>query len=136
MLQLIPINKLNDYWNEIRLGLWTLLNKAPDLWKVEDVYMELMSGRSWLYVAEDEDGLIGFTVLTPYNQYGDEYLHIWIAVNHRNHDDLVFCTEEIKRMAEQGCYKYVTYSSSRKGSLRACKELGFTPSHQHYRYEV
>jgi len=136
MLRLVAINEINDYWPEIREGINRLLNKAPDTWKAEDVYMELMLNKSGLYVAEDADGLMGFTVLTPFNQYGNLVLHIWIAVNNRNHDDMVFASDEVKSIAEQIGAKYITYSSVRKGSLRTCKEIGFTPSHQNFIYEV
>lgn len=136
MLRLVTIDEINDYWLSVREGLNRLLEKAPDSWKPEDVYMELMLNRSGLYVAEDVDGLMGFAVLTPFNRYGNLVLHIWVAVNNRNHDDLVFAVDEVKAMAEQIGAKYITYSSVRKGSLRACKEIGFIPTHQNFIYEV
>jgi len=136
MLRLIPINEINEYWTDVRTGLNRLLEKAPDTWKVEDVYFELVTNKSGLYVAEDDDGLIGFTILSPFTQYGDIILHIWVAVNNRNHDDLVFATDEVKSIAEKIGAKYITYSSARKGSIKACRELGFKPTHQNFRFEV
>jgi hypothetical protein len=136
MLRLIPINEINDYWADVKTGLNRVLEKAPDTWKVEDAYVELMSNKSGLYVADDDCGIMGFTILTPFMQYGDLILHIWVAVNNRNHDDLVFATDEVKKIAEEIGAKYITYSSVRKGMSKACKEIGFEPTHQNFRYEV
>jgi hypothetical protein len=136
MLKLVNINEINDYWQEIRECLFNLLNKAIDLWKPEDVYMDLMSNRSGLYIAEDADGLMGFVVLTPFHQYGNLILHVWIAYNKRYHGDYLYAVDDVKEIANKMNAKYITYSSVRKGSLRACKEIGFNPTHQNYIYEV
>lgn len=136
MLQLVPIHKINDYWPVIRAGLFRVLDKSPDIWKPEDVYMEIMQGRSELHVAEDDEGLMGFVVLTPYFQYGNMVLHIWIALNNRSHDDVVFGTDEIKQIARDINANYITTGSARKGIGKFYDEFGFKFMSSKYIYKV
>ena len=136
LLSVVGPRMVNEYWNDIRSCLYDLLDRAPDTWKVEDVYMDIMTGSSVLYIAEDEDGLKGFTILKPFQQYGDLVIHIWIAYNKREHDNFLFAMDEVKDIAESMGARYITFSSKRKGCLRLCNEIGFVPSHQHFIYEV
>lgn len=60
---------VREVWGFVRDGLARILDKTDDDWIPEDVYAEVRSGASALFVIYDDDVRIGFIVLQVWPAY-------------------------------------------------------------------
>ena len=73
MLEPVQPHNLRDVWEFVRAGLVKTIAKTKDDWLPEDVYMELKSGVSHLYMIYENDEndaeLIGFVIFQRWDKY-------------------------------------------------------------------
>lgn len=110
-------------WDFIRFGLSRILRKSPEVWIPEDVYVNLVSGKAFLWlVLADNDTKEGFFIL---EKNGDT-CHIWCAwaVAPNLLEDGVAHIETLAR--EFGAQK-LTFDTNRVGWVKVADKLGFRP---------
>lgn len=70
MLHPVPVSELATFWPWVREGLQKIIDKCDDDWLPEDVYYEIKSGASHLYLIRDPNGdNIGFAVFQRWDKY-------------------------------------------------------------------
>ena len=69
MLQPVALHELHSCWGWVRDGLQKVIDKTGDDWLPEDVYHELKSGASFLYLIYADADRIGFAVLQKWDRY-------------------------------------------------------------------
>jgi len=120
----IPVADIRGWWAAIKSPMEELKTYSPEDWIVEDVYADLISNRSLLWVALKEQKFAGFFILQP----SGLHLHVWAAWMLENDYQIVESgIKYIKGLASQANAKYITFSSHRKGWQRRAKQLGFRP---------
>jgi hypothetical protein len=120
----IPVADIRKWWASIKAPLDQIKGYSPEDWIVEDVYADLISNRSLLWVALKEQRFGGFFIL----QQSGLHLHVWAAWTLENDYQMVEDgLKYIKGLASQANAKYVTFSSHRQGWQRRAKQLGFRP---------
>ena len=65
ILHYIPKDKLREHWDYVKHGLELVRQRGHTQWIVEDVYVDLMSNRSLLWVALKNQRFAGFFILQP-----------------------------------------------------------------------
>lgn len=116
----IQPHELRQYWIFVREGLNTILNKSPEDWIPEDVYVDCFNNKALLWLFKQDNRLIGFSVLQPQ----EDNLHIWCAYFEHN---LADGWQAIQDIAKAGGAKTITFESHRKGWTKVADSLGFTP---------
>ncbi len=130
MLKPVSQQEIAGCWTWVKAGLEKLIAKTRDDWKPEDVYHELKSGVSFLYLIED----VGFIVLQKWANYHDGarlfVRAIWAEPNSLapRRDELY---DELKAIArQQGCV------AMRMTSPRRWELAGWEPKQTIYEMEV
>jgi hypothetical protein len=95
----IPPNELREWWAFAKEGLQAVLNKSPEDYIQEEVFVALWLQKSMLWVFLDGEKHIGFTVLTPQ----DDNLFVWAVWGKEPQSSEVVaeCFEIIKGIAKQ-----------------------------------
>ena len=118
----IPVADIRGWWATIKSPMEELKTYSPEDWIVEDVYADLISNRSLLWVVLKEQKFSGFFILQP----SGLHLHVWAAWTLENDYQMVEDgLKYIKTMASQANAKFITFSSHRRGWQRRAKKLGF-----------
>lgn len=117
----IDPNNLRQWWGFIRPGLLKILEKSPEPWIPEDVYADCFSGRSMLWIAQDDARPVGFAVLQPQGTA----LHVWCVHLERGH--LETGMQHLLEIARNGNAERLTFESWRPGWDRQARKLGFKP---------
>jgi hypothetical protein len=117
-------DQLRNWWAAIRPGLDKIKTKSPENWIVEDVYTDLYTGKSMIWVILDKEQYKGFFVLQPMGHT----MHIWAGYSLENNQHIVENSlKYIKILASQANAKFITFSSHRSGWQRRAEQLGFRP---------
>ena len=74
ILHPVHAKDVREHWPTIRPRLVSLLERFPDIWIPEDVYLELRTGQAHLYLLESD----GFCVLKKLDDYAGPVLFVWI----------------------------------------------------------
>ena len=120
----IPVVDIRKWWASIKAPLDQIKGYSPEDWIVEDVYVDLMSNRSLLWVALKNQRFAGFFILQPQGLH----LHVWAGWTLENDYQIVQdALKYIKGVASQANAKFITFSSHRKGWQRKAEKLGFKP---------
>ena len=120
----IPVADIRKWWASIKAPLDQIKGYSPEDWIVEDVYADLISNRSLLWVALKEQRFGGFFILQP----SGLHLHVWAAWTLENDYQVVEKgLQFIKNMARNSDVKYLTFSSHRQGWQRRASHYGFRP---------
>lgn len=132
-IKYIPPNELRKWWGFAKEGLQAVLNKSPEDYIQEEVFVALWLQKSMLWVFLDGEKPAGFTVLTP---EGDN-LFVWAVWGKEPQSSEVVaeCFEIIKGIAKQGNAKSITFGSHRLGWDKLARKLGFTPRQWELRLE-
>jgi hypothetical protein len=59
---LIPPESLHAYWAYVREGLLKVKENVKEVWLPEDVYTSIRNKRSTLYVAREDERVLGFFI--------------------------------------------------------------------------
>jgi hypothetical protein len=121
MYSIVEPTKVREVWQMVKPGLEHILRKSPENWIPEDVYAALVANRANLWLAIENDRMVGFVV--GYVQ--DEDFHVWCAYGHLS-GNLKRWFSELEDIAKTQCTRIV-FDSWRSGWNRVAKELGFMP---------
>lgn len=123
-IKYIPPHELKNYWEFVKEGIAKGLQKSPEGFIQEEVFASCYMQKSMLWIFE-EDGLEGFTVLTP----EEDNLFVWIiwGKHPQSEETVKQCFDMIKDIAKQGGAKTITFGSHRLGWDKVARKLGFTP---------
>lgn len=108
---------LRKHWAWIRVGLLEVLDRSPDSWIPEDVYVSIRAGESALFIGAEGETLTSFMVVIKQEiEFTNEpVLHIWIAHSSGEHGITDEMVGFLKPIAEQAGCKQITFTSSRVG---------------------
>ena len=120
-MEIKTVTDIKSWWNFVKPGLETILQKSPEEWIPEDVYAACVNGGAILWVLMDESRPLGFWVMIPRG----ESVHVW-------------CAWTDKQVLDQGMNlfldavksanaRFVTFESHRKGWDRVARKYGFYP---------
>jgi hypothetical protein len=122
--------QLHEYWPKLKPELERLYRIAPAEWIPEDIYADVRSGVSFVYVVEVEGTECGFFVLRPQSA-GELLLHIVDmfrdAPAYLRRRTMLEGVCAIRQLAIQHKYTKVTALSQRRGATRLFERYGFHP---------
>lgn len=121
MYSIVEPTKVRDVWKLVKPGLEHILRKSPENWIPEDIYAALVANRANLWLAIENDRMVGFVV--AYVQ-GEDF-HVWCAYGFLS-GNLKRWFSELEDIARQQCTR-ITFDSWRPAWNRVAKELGFVP---------
>jgi len=114
---------IRERWDFIRFGLSRILRKSPEPYIPEDVYLNLGTGKAFLWLGLSDNGNSeGFFIL---EKNGDT-CHIWCvwAVAPNLLEDGV---EYIEKLAREFGAQKLTFDTNRVGWVKVADKLGFRP---------
>ena len=117
----IEPNNLRQCWGFVRPGLLKILEKSPEPWIPDDVYADCYSGKSMLWIAQDDARPVGFAVLQPQGTTP----HVWCV--HLDSGYLETGWQHLLEIARNGKAERITFDSWRPGWDKQARKLGFKP---------
>lgn len=121
----IPPKDLRTHWDYVRPRLEIVLEKSPEQWIPEDIYADILSGSSllWLMVIKEVLPPLGFIVG---QKQTDGTFFLWAGYCEPNVDDKKKWNLIEEATLAVGCNK-IAFESWRRGWERKAKRLGFQP---------
>lgn len=118
-MALVYVNPVDLYqwWETIKPGIEEC-RKRGETWIVEDVYHAIKSGGSSLYVGSDDDGYIGFLVVSSQQGFDGQQLFIWCCYAKTEDDPIAMFIDDLKHIAKQIDAKRILFGSHRNWSRR------------------
>lgn len=136
LLRPVQQTELSQYWPLIKAGVEKIAEHSVDDWIVEDVYMSIKQGASFLYVAFVASYYVGFLVVTPTIGWTGPQLHVWLCYNRGERDVLETFLPTLRQIAKERGAQKITMTSPRRGWEKRAIELGFGRGQTHYQLEV
>ena len=121
MYRLVEPQEIRQTWNMVKPGLERILEKSPENWIPEDVYAALVNNRANLWLAVDNNYVIGFVV----GYVNGDSFHVWCAYGDLK-GNLKQWFSWLEDIARTQCTR-ITFDSWRPAWNRVGKELGFKP---------
>jgi hypothetical protein len=119
--QHVPVSDLRGVWPCVRSNLLHILDKSPEDWIPEDVYTEIVTTRSLLFMAMENGHPVGGAVVRPQGKT----LLTWAAWGvHGLRDDAMSGLREIARNLQ--CTELM-FETKRRGWDKVAPKLGFRP---------
>lgn len=119
----IPPAELKFYWPYLRPKLELILRKSPESWIPEEIFADIFTGHSMLWIAFNIDKPIAFVVGQVQKE---QTFHLWVGYCDPKIDSYVQW-HMITEITETVKCKKITFESWRKGWIRKAKRLGFVP---------
>jgi hypothetical protein len=125
---LVTPDTLRLHWPRIRASLDVVQSKSPEDWIAEDVFHAIKSGSAACHIAIDAKGYAGLMVTTKSvaEFSGEQSLHVWIAHNEGDNDVMAEGLDILRRMAQHGGFKRITFGSKRPGWAKRYKLVSAT----------
>lgn len=108
-------------WGYLRSNLERIRTKGPTDWIPEDIYSEIMAGRSVAFLFEIAGNITGAMVTTG----RDDTLHIWVLWE--NSGRVADVMEATREMARKAGFVRGTFETQRRGWEKLAPKLGFRP---------
>jgi hypothetical protein len=121
MYRIVQPHELRQTWGFVKHGLETILIKSSEPWIPEDVYAAIANNKASLWLAIEQDKVIGFVV----GYISGDSFHIWCAYGDPK-GNLKGWFKPLEDIAREQC-KRITFDSWRPAWGRVAKELGFKP---------
>jgi hypothetical protein len=121
MYVLVQPHELRQTWPYLKQGLNKILVKSPENWIPEDVYASAVSNKCNIWLAKEDNQVIGFVV----GYINGEDFHVWCAYGDLG-GNIKQWFSDLEDIARTQC-KRITFDSWRPAWSRVAKELGFKP---------
>ena len=124
-LKYIDPNNLHEVWDYVKSGLEHLLQRAPDKWRVEDVYHHVKAANFYLHTIQDKQGEnTGFVVLQVVQGWAGKEMYVFAAYS-LDPAIMDYAFDEVKELAKRMGVNYLKFTSSRKGWDKRAEQLGY-----------
>lgn len=124
-LKYIDPNNLHEVWDYVKNGLEHILRKAPDKWRVEDVFHHIKAANFYLHTIQDKQGEnTGFVVLQVVQGWAGKEMHVFAAYS-LDPAIMDYAFDEVKELAKRMGVNYLKFTSSRKGWDKRAEQLGY-----------
>lgn len=117
----LPPNDFRSAWDYFKQNLLNILTKGEESWIPEDIFLEVMTGRSAAFLVEADGAVSGGMVTTARG----ETLHVWVLWDTSGHLQDIF--EEVRQMAKAAGFRYGSFETRRRGWDKVAPKLGFRP---------
>lgn len=129
--------KLRIFWPEVREGLNKVIEKNPNYWMPEDVYLAIKTQKAVLICGETERGdFAGFLVLQMNHGVDGRGVFIWAHYNAIEHGGLYDAWPAFLEFCAATGAQRLTMLSSRKGWSKVAEQLGFQPVQTQYELQL
>lgn len=132
-MKYIAPNELYLVWDYVKVGLEHLLKRAPDKWKVEDVYHHVKAGNFYLHMTQNEGINTGFVVLQVTEGWKGLEMHVFAAYS-LDPKVMDYALDQVKELAKKLNVKFLKFTSNRKGWEKRAIELGY--KYENTTYEI
>lgn len=126
---------IRDVWDVVLIGLKEVVNTINADWRPEDIYHEVLSGKSFIFMHSSDNE--SFVVLSQRkNPYLDSSVLLVDVAYNKTGDAIDQYQPLLEELAKEAGAGYIEFSSPRSGFKRVADKHGYTPVCTTYRKKL